>query len=258
MLCFCFHCRYMPTCASATECLGADDQAVVNALVTKAISVPLDMRRAPLCDTPLDLVLVLDGSGSISSKDFAVVRRIIPAIAQRFDLRTTRISVVQFGTNAVLEQTLSANASLLWEVADGMRQLGGETNTAEGLNRAQTELVLNGRNVSAAKHTIVLVSDGAANRGTDPLITAAAIKKSGVDIYSVGVGSDINATQLQGIASAPTELHYFESWVSGVRNQIDLSHSRENADPARGVQFAAAYGRVGLVSLHREHTLRSQ
>ena len=55
--------------------VGGQDAKVIKELVTRAISFPLGVTRPPVCDTPIDIMLVIDGSGSISSADFSIIRR---------------------------------------------------------------------------------------------------------------------------------------------------------------------------------------
>ena len=58
---------------------------------------------------------------------------------------------------------------------------------------------------------MLVLSDGNSNQGANPVDKAKELKLTGYEIYTVGVGSDINATQLQMVASTPTDLHYFKS-----------------------------------------------
>ena len=58
-------------------------------------------------------------------------------------------------------------------------------------------------NVSA----IILLSDGANSAGRDPLNAANEAKAVGIQIFTIGLGSDVDANQLLQIASSPS--HYF-------------------------------------------------
>jgi hypothetical protein len=94
-------------------------------------------------------MLVIDGSGSISSDDFALIRKFIPGIGSRLDMSSeagggAQVGVIQFSDDARTEISLSFNFANLTRDAAAITQLGSGTNLAAGLSLAQTELVLHG------------------------------------------------------------------------------------------------------------------
>jgi len=59
-------------------------------------------------------------------------------------------------------------------------------------------------------HNILLITDGSQTVSGDPVKAAKTAKASGIQIFVVGVGSGINPTVLQAIASEPKNTHYFQ------------------------------------------------
>lgn len=206
-----FECTSEVQLGSQASCFSAEDSAVVQEIVTRSMAFPVATKRAAICSTPIDIILVIDGSGSISSSDFVLIQKFIPAIADRLDMTAARIGVVQFSDDARIEFGLTSQIANISADAAKIRQLGSGTNLAAGLSLAQTELVLHGRKDNQAKQAMLVLSDGNSNKGQDPVQMAAALKIQGYDLYTVGIGDDINATQLQLVASSPTSLHYFKS-----------------------------------------------
>ena len=196
---------------NSSSCFDETDSTVVQEILTRSVAFPVASKRTPICDTPVDIMLVIDGSASISSSDFVMIRKFVVAMTLRLDMTAARIGVVQFSDDAQLEFGLTGQTANISADAAKIKQLNSGTNLASGLQLSMTELVLHGREKTVAKHAMLVLSDGNSNKGQDPVLLAASLKVQGVDIYSVGVGDDINATQLQLVASSPTSLHYFKS-----------------------------------------------
>lgn len=85
------------------------------------------------------------------------------------------------------------------------------TNIESGLSEAND--MLSGRSATdGANKVVILLSDGDYNRGDDPTREAAKMKNSGIEIFSIGFADQGQAANtLKGIASEPTEDHFFQA-----------------------------------------------
>ena len=103
------------------------------------------------CPSQLDLVFVVDGSGSVGRSNWRLVTDFLIEVINRLDVgaQQVRVGMVLFSTHA---QTLwglgSRQASDRESLTAGMRDLpylGGRTNTPGGLEKARRVLERRGR-----------------------------------------------------------------------------------------------------------------
>ena len=144
---------------------------------------------------PLNLVLSLDTSGSMSGYPISVVRQLVREIAgvlKEGDL----ISMVEWSSsqNVVLEayNVTGPDDPTLLTIADGL-EANGSTDLHGGLVRAY-QLARDSFQQNRINR-VIIISDGGANTGiTDiDLIAAEADDSNGEGIYLVGVGADDSA-----------------------------------------------------------------
>ena len=140
----------------------------------------------------VDLVVVLDVSGSMAALDFrpsnrlAVAKEVISGFIERrpYD----RIGLVAFAGAAVTLCPLTLDHHVALELLDkaGLRTLPDGTAIGLGLGTAVTRL----RRSSARSKVIVLVTDGASNAGQlDPMSAADLAASEGITVHTVLVGS---------------------------------------------------------------------
>ena len=161
--------------------------------------------KAPevVTDGPLNVTLVLDASGSMSSGNrVAIAREAAEAIRRSLD-RDDRISVVHFTTDVIHGLTVeNASPDDRW-VTDSIAQLAphDSTNVQAGLDLGVRLADRMRRERPEALNYIVLMSDGVANvDATDPFaILAATSAPDGANplrLITVGVGIENYNDQL--------------------------------------------------------------
>lgn len=135
----------------------------------------------------LDVVFAIDGSGSIDADDFTTEKDSL--IATLHDRRlvpvdgTTSVGIVQWAggqTHVEIARRSLASAGDVDAVVNAvitMQQLGGGTNTGEGI-LAAGQLLAGG---AAARQTVCVMTDGSFNIGTTPESAAASVRSNGVD-----------------------------------------------------------------------------
>jgi Mg-chelatase subunit ChlD len=123
------------------------------------------------------------------------------SFAELLDIRYHRVGLVSFSSEARLDVGLTTNVG---QVIDAIRSLEpeGETNIAAALEMADKQLRDAGR--PDALPVIVLLTDGRHNQGEgDPRLTAANARDRGVQIYTVGLGQEIDGSLLEELAGQP-------------------------------------------------------
>jgi Ca-activated chloride channel family protein len=184
------------------------------------------------------VMLVIDTSGSMNATDVAPTRLDAARTAAHTLLNQlpsgNRVGLVSFSTSAVLVAPLTDNRDTVQQAIDSL-QPGGATATGDGLALAVAQLkaaVTAKTTAGKAPAMIVLLTDGAWNRGPDPLIAAADAKAAGIPVQTVGIGSRSGNVQIQGrdiggvdeaalqaLATATGGKYYFAE-AAGQLNQI--------------------------------------
>jgi hypothetical protein len=153
----------------------------------------------------IDLAFVADGSGSISSADFAQIKQFIRSFVGNVNIgaQGTQVTLVQFSSENTgrIEQTLTADLSTINVAIDNMAQLGDQTDIQEGIQLASSELRARGR--TNTPRVIVVLTDGVHNQPGDPLAESAEFREAGGFVFTISVGSSIDRNQLIGISSQP-------------------------------------------------------
>ncbi len=169
--------RYLP---------GALALAAIAALAL-ALARPHMNYRAPVGEA--SLMLVTDHSGSMAASDVAPTRLDAAEHAANTFIdqlpSSVRLGAVAFSSSADAAQGPVTNHSAARQIIDG-QQAGGATATGDALELALQ--LLHGH----AKHppsAVVLLSDGAANQGVDPVTAARDAKQDKIPIYTVALGT---------------------------------------------------------------------
>lgn len=182
--------------------------------------------------TPVDVVLVLDQSGSMaydfngnstnndtSRRQYAMkqaVNQFIGAVADKYDAEKSdhRISIVTFGSDASVLQgwtpvSQDGKKTLQGEITGLPSTPSGATNVGDGMKQAET-LMDSGYNYTGSNTTrqkvVVVFTDGVPTTQSDfnttvantAIKSAKALKDSGATVYSVGIFNGAKPEQLYG------------------------------------------------------------
>mgnify|MGYP001597125894 CR=1 FL=1 len=163
----------------------------------------------------LDIALVMDSSGSISTSELNTMKGAFNTFVSTFLPGTpTLFSVIDFGTNADVLQTLTDDTDLL-TTAMNTPTSGGNTNWEQAILDAQASLSTEPPGRASAPNLMVFASDGNPTYANDPgtnvsdddalaqAITAAdASKTAGTHIIALGIGSGVNTANLEAISGS--------------------------------------------------------
>ena len=170
------------------------------------------------CTEDIDLMLVLDRSGSLDNTELDLLqtaaKSFVDALAPTTD--GVHIGEASFSTTGSLDQALTDNGVLVKAAIDNLDALERAfTNLFEGLDYANTELAgANDRNDATVPDVMVVITDGNPNQPTDEVVgraaalaEATAAKAAGVEIFVVGVGDNVDDVYLKTIAT--NNAHYY-------------------------------------------------
>lgn len=157
----------------------------------------------------LDIVLVVDTSGSMQEHDYSwngqrisrmgVARETIKEfVSQRpYD----RIGLVVFGEEACTQAPLTMNQKGLLPFVEQIKiGVVGEGSTAigDGIAIAAQRL----KSLDAPSKVMIVLTDGRSNTGADPILMARASAELGITIYTIGIGGGrVGLMGLMGLTS---------------------------------------------------------
>ena len=153
--------------------------------------------HSPPCVAQLELVLVLDKSGSVRSAQSSILD-FAREIVSQFALSPTaaQIGVVEFSNDGDTLIGLSGDVTAVQAAIDSASAAGGGTSVSDGLALGLS--VIQGTAARAGvPSTILLLTDGVQTvDGNDQtaIAQAAVVKNAGVSIVSVGFGGARTST----------------------------------------------------------------
>jgi hypothetical protein len=181
------------------------------------------------CDAVIDLMIIVDGSGSISSTNFNLIKAFSRGLVNSFVIgsRSAHMGVVQFASEGTgrVHKNLSSDRNGILTAINKMNQIGGLTDIQEGLYLAQDQIARRGRGAPVPR-AIVLLTDGYDNEPGDPVAEAASAKGAGTVIYVVAVDSSY-MTMINAIASDPDDQYVFE--VTGLQQLVSALYELADA-----------------------------
>ncbi|NCC33482.1 MAG: VWA domain-containing protein, partial [Chloroflexia bacterium] len=186
------------------------------------------------CTEALELMLVLDGSGSISSTNFRQMRDFVRNLVSSYTISPddVRVGIAQFGTQGWgrYEVRLADDPNLVLTRINAMRQLDGYTDIQEGLQLGREDLAANGR--AGVPQVIILLTDGEHNQGGDPVEEAQLVRDAGMHLFAIAVGSGPNLQQLNALTADPDRVFSVSNFasLSTILRQI-VAVSCENLPP---------------------------
>jgi Mg-chelatase subunit ChlD len=175
------------------ESISSIDDEVVVTLRIKGIGGKVEDLPPDILEEmprkPLDVVLVLDKSGSMESTDYPPDRITAAKEAAKIFVsqikEDDRVAVVSFSSSTSTVVSFTSDKDSAKSKIGGI-STGGGTAVGEGIITA-LDVLEKGREESVK--AIVLLSDGANNRGTSPKTAANRAKGRGSPIYTVGIGT---------------------------------------------------------------------
>jgi uncharacterized protein YegL len=166
------------------------------------------------CAEELDMMLVVDRSGSIDPIELTDVKNALNAFVTAVAPTNGGVHMGQssFTTNGTLDLDLTGDETAVHTAINALVS-GGSTNLLEGITLATDEMDdAHAHERAAVKDVMLILTDGNPNvpGGTaaqDAKDAADAARLAGIEVFVVGVGDNVDATYLQTIADDAN--HYF-------------------------------------------------
>lgn len=157
--------------------------------------------------TGIDIVFVVDSSGSMRSNDGSGIRK--DAVKNFVDKlgKDDRAAVVDFDDSARIYQSFTSDHQDLYSAVDKVDSSGG-TSLSAGMKVAINLFTENSYTRTDAYKYIVFLTDGDGDYRT--AYTSEALKNN-IVVYTVGLGSGVRETVLKNIASGTGGKYYFAS-----------------------------------------------
>ena len=164
----------------------------------------------PPCKAKLDVVVIVDGSASISSSDWQRALAFVNKLVGGFQIAKDQVElgVVQFSSQAATVIDLSDDATKIQAAVTQMSQMQQNTNTYSGFAQAKHIIDTEGRPNTDGKLVLIL-TDGVQNQGQPAKQVSDALKAENVTVFGVGVGSQVQPSEIKSWCSAPVSDHYF-------------------------------------------------
>ncbi|CAF1467512.1 unnamed protein product [Rotaria magnacalcarata] len=166
----------------------------------------------PKCDNILDLIIVLDSSGSISQPDFAKAIDAMKSLVSLLKIgpKKVMITVINYSSNVQIPITFAdmklSTFSIQWLISKiaTLQHMQGGTDTALALLEAKRVCDTTCRSFNeGVARSVVVFTDGQSNSPSETAKQAAALRSTTqVNIYAVGIGG-YNLAELKAIASDP-------------------------------------------------------
>jgi Ca-activated chloride channel family protein len=142
------------------------------------------------------VVLCVDTSGSMRATDVDPTRAVAAAAAVRAFVdgvpNGTRLAIVSFAGGAGVVQPLTDDRDAVRDAVAQIPAPNGGTAIGEALATAARQLPSSGR------RAIVLITDGVNNMGADPLGVAQQLGANGIEIDTIGIGTNDSGQLVPG------------------------------------------------------------
>nr|KAG5712123.1 hypothetical protein BaRGS_020849 [Batillaria attramentaria] len=165
------------------------------------------------CADKMDLIFVLDSSGSVNSNQFNLMRAFAADVVDVMNITSeaVRVADVVFGSNVIVVCDLDdhSDKTSLRNTLSTTPRLGGGTMTYDALDQAAVTLYdAAGGARDDAKKVAILITDGKSWDSTKTADAAQTLKDKGTTVFAIGVGN-YNETELYAVASDSACSHVF-------------------------------------------------
>jgi uncharacterized protein YegL len=244
---------------SVTASLAATSP-IIPCNATTTVTLTIDGVSPAPSQVPVDVMLVLDKSGSMGGQPIADLRSGANSFVTDMDdndgstdgnITASRVGEVSFNNAVTVDIGLTHDANAVHTKINAL-VAGGSTNIGDALNAGAAQL-----SGGTAKDVLILMTDGQSNVGPDPMTAASSAKAAGIEVFTIGLGNGINVNQLKAMATDPS--HFYQAptsaQLSSIFHQIATGVAGPagtnliySVQPAAGFVIAGGSATMGTVS----------
>jgi receptor-type tyrosine-protein phosphatase Q len=170
---------------------------------------PIDVLLTFVECVPVDLVFVMDDSGSVSVENFQTMLNFASNLLDSFKIgeEDTKVGLVVFSTFArrIFNFNMYSTRQQIQNAIKNSVYTGQGTNTAAALYEARQMFVSNSEKRLNAISLAIVLTDGKSNSPTDTVNRANDLHNAGVMVFCIGIGSNLDLGELRAIASNPDD-----------------------------------------------------
>jgi Mg-chelatase subunit ChlD len=175
------------------------------------------------CVVPTDVAMVIDLSGSMNNDNDIPPQPLTDALSAASSFAGNledkdQLSLVTFASSATLDSQLTAAYQAVSEQIKTLviapEEETGFTNTVSALQMAADELNSSNHNPDA-RRVLVLLTDGLPTDPNDEraIVTeteqlAEVLNANGIEIYTIGLGTNVASDFIRNVASTPEQAHF--------------------------------------------------
>ncbi|XP_077129781.1 integrin alpha-X-like isoform X2 [Ranitomeya variabilis] len=210
---------------------------------------------APPPECGLDLVFVIDGSGSVSISNFRTMLSFVRGIISSLSATDTQFALIQYSEDVTVEFTFR-RFSTNRDLTDGLNiryQDGGYTRTRTAILKAINDLFIPlSRKVS--RKLLIVITDGQSNGETVSFReTARKAEELGIQRISIGVGASFTSPnaykELQYIASSSDSIYQVNDFsaLNDIQKKLQQKiFAIEGTESLTGQSFEMEYSQEGF------------
>ncbi|VDI28425.1 collagen, type VI, alpha [Mytilus galloprovincialis] len=166
------------------------------------------------CKAGADLVFLVDNSGSVGSTNFNTTLKFMSDLVDGLDVGKDkfRVGVVTFHTPVKAEFNLDKyqNKNDIKDAIMSIKYEGGGTNTGDAIKYLHSTSFSHSSGHRPGHPMIgILITDGYSSNKAQTREEARNARLKGIRMFSIGVGSSVDATEIQSVASEPKSQFVF-------------------------------------------------
>ncbi|XP_069591285.1 integrin alpha-X-like [Ranitomeya imitator] len=210
---------------------------------------------APPPECGLDLVFVIDGSGSVSIRNFRTMLTFVRGIISSLSATDTQFALIQYSEDVTVEFTFRRFSNDK-DLTDGLNiryQNGGYTRTRTAILKAINDLFIPlSRKVS--RKLLIVITDGQSNGETVSFReTVRKAEELGIQRISIGVGASFTSPnaykELQYIASSSDSIYQVNDFsaLNDIQKKLQQKiFAIEGTESLTGQSFEMEYSQEGF------------
>ncbi|XP_067929075.1 hemicentin-1-like [Watersipora subatra] len=165
----------------------------------------------------LDIVFIIDSSTSVKPTPYQQQIRFLSGFASSFKIgpQHVQLGVVSFSYNDRVDFYMddNTNENDLENAIANIKQIGGGTNTHIPLKRAREEMFTPQHGDRPdVKNLLLILTDGKSYNSEETALQAELLRDNGVEIYAIGVGTEVDFEELNAITGSSEKVYFAEGY----------------------------------------------